>query len=165
MWVNTEEANAIAVIDTRAAKVLGTIPLPGCHGPGPLAFDATNRVLFSACGDKVMTAVNADTGATLATVPVGEDPDGIAYDPDRRRVVVGNRDGTWTVIAQRGKRDYVVERTLPIDRYAKTLAVDPATHRLFPSTSDLIWGPVVPGKKHLPSASPGSFRLMAVSEK
>lgn len=163
-WVNMEGGNVIGVIDTTAMKVLGTIPLPGCDGPAPLAFDPDNRVLMSGCGNKVMTVVDADTGKLLATVPVGGDPDGIAIDLDRKRIYVANRDGGWTIVSQKAKDTYAVEQTLKIDEYAKTLAVDQSTHRAFSSTADLVWPPAIPGKKHLPNAKPGTFRLLVVSE-
>jgi YVTN family beta-propeller protein len=165
VWVNMEEGNDIGVIDTKTMKLTGTIPLPGCDGPAPLAFDAANRVLFSGCGNKIMSVVDADSGKTLATVPVGGDPDGIAFDAGRKRIFVANRDGGWTIVDQQAKDKYAVNQTLKIDEYAKTVAVDPKTHRAFSSTADLIWGPVIPGKKHLPTAKSGTFRLLVVSEK
>lgn len=165
VWVNMEEGNDIGVIDTKTMTLTGTIPLPGCDGPAPLAFDAADRVLFSGCGNKVMTVVDADSGKELATVPVGGDPDGIAYDAGRKRIYVANRDGGWTIVDQQAKDKYTVDQTLKIDEYAKTVAVDPATHRAFSSTADLIWPPAVPGKKHLPNAKSGTFRLIVVSER
>jgi DNA-binding beta-propeller fold protein YncE len=165
VWVNMEEGNAIAAIDTKAMTLDHVIPLPGCDGPAPLAFDAANRVLFSGCGNKVMTVTDADTGRVITTVPIGGDPDGIAYDAGAARVIVANRDGGWTIVNQKGKADYVVDQTLKIDEYAKTVGVDPKTHRLFSSTADLVWPAPVPGKKHLPNAKSGTFRLMVVTPK
>ena len=165
VWVNMEEGNDIGVIDTRAMTLTGTIPLPGCDGPAPLSFDPVNRVLFSGCGNKVMTVTDADSGKVLTTVPVGGDPDGIAFDVAKKRIYVANRDGGWTIVDQAAKDKYTVNQTLKIDEYAKTVAVDPKTHRAFSSTADLVWGPVIPGKKHLPNAKSGTFRLMVVSEK
>ncbi len=165
IWVNMEEGNDIGVLDARTMTLTGTIKLPGCDGPAPLAFDPANRVLFSGCGNKVMTVTDADSGKVLTTVPVGGDPDGITFDPVRKRIYVANRDGGWTIIDQVDKGHYSVNQTLKIDEYAKTVALDPKTHRVFSSTADLVWPAAVPGKKHLPNAKPGSFRLMVVSEK
>lgn len=165
VWVNMEEGNDIGVIDTKTMALAGTIPLPGCDGPAPLMFDPANRLLFSGCGNKIMTVTDADSGKVLTTVPVGGDPDGIAFDGDRKRIYVANRDGGWTIIDQLAKDKYTVNQTLKIDEYAKTVAVDPKTHRAFSSTADLVWPPAVPGKKHLPNAKSGTFRLMVVSEK
>ena len=164
VWANMEEGNDIAEIDARSMKLVRTIKLDGCEGPAPLAFDPANRRLFSGCGNKVMVVTDADTVKVVASVPVGGDPDGIVYDADRKRIFVANRDKTWTIVAQNGADSYAVAQTLPIDEYAKTVGLDPKTHRIFSSTADLVWPPVVPGKKHLPDAKPGSFRLLVVSE-
>lgn len=164
IWVNMEDGNDIGEIDARTMALVRTINLPGCDGPAPLSFDRADRLLFSGCGNKVMTVTDADTGQVLTTVPVGEDPDGIAYDPARKRIYVANRDGGWTVVDQVGRDSYKVNQTLKIDEYAKTIALDPKSHRLFSSTADLVWPAAVPGQKHLPNAKTGTFRLMIVSE-
>jgi YVTN family beta-propeller protein len=163
VWVNLDEGNAIAAIDTGTMTLDHIIPLPGCEGPAPLAFDPANRVLFSGCGNKVMTVTDADTGKVIATVPIGDDPDGIAYDAGAHRVIVANRKGGWTIVDQKGKADYAIDQTLAIDEYAKTVGVDPRTHRIFSSTADLVWPKPIPGGKNLPNARSGTFRLMVVT--
>lgn len=165
IWVNLEDSAAIAEIDTATLTVVRRIELPDCAGPAALGFDAANRRLFSSCGNKELKVVDADSGAVVAHLPVGEDADGIVYDPVRKRIYVANRDGGWTIVDQADKDRYSVNQTLPIDPYAKTAAHDPKTHRVFSSTADLVWPKPVPGKRLLPDAKPGSFRLMVISEK
>ena len=164
VYVNLEEGNAVAVIDTRTMILHHLIPLAGCDGPAPLGFDSANRRLFSGCGNNVMVITNADSGKVVASVPIGGDPDGIVYDPGTRRIFVANRDGGWTIVKQKSANTYNVEQTLKIDEYAKTVALDPLTHRVFSSTADLVWPPAQPGKKHLPNAKSGTFRLIVVSQ-
>lgn len=164
VYVNFEEGNAVGVIDTARMTLGRLIPLKGCDGPAPLAIDKAHRRLFSGCGNKVMDVTDADTGKVVASVPIGGDPDGIVYDAGTRRVFVGNRDGGWTIVRQSGPNSYAVQQTLKIDEYAKTLALDPVTHRVFSSSADLVWPPAVPGKKHLPNAKSGTFRLIVVSQ-
>lgn len=164
VYVNLEEGNAVAVINTTRMKLDHLIPLKGCDGPAPLALDKANRRLFSGCGNNVMIVTDADSGKVLASVPIGGDPDGIVYDPGTKRIFVANRDGGWTIVDQLNPNKYRVEQTLKMDEYAKTVALDPKTHRVFSSTADLVWPPAVAGKKHLPNANPGTFRLVVVSQ-
>ena len=164
LYVNFEEGNAVGVIDTGRMMLDHLIPLTGCEGPAPLAIDKADGRLFSGCGNNVLTVTSAATGKIIASVPIGKDPDGIVFDPGTRRIFVANRDGGWTIVHQEGPDNYSVERTLKIDEYAKTVALDPETHRVFSSTADLVWPPAVPGKKHLPNARPGTFRLLVVSQ-
>lgn len=165
IWVNLEPENAIAKIDAKKLEFTGLIKLDGCEEPAPLGFDAANRRLFAGCaGNSVMKVVDAEKETVLASLPIGGDPDGIAYDPKTKRIYVANRDGAWTIIDQKNADEYAVNQTLPIDEYAKTVAVDPKTGRAFSSSADLVWPEAVPGKKHLPDAKSGTFRLIVVSE-
>lgn len=165
VYVNLEEGNAVAVIDSKKLALDHLIPLKGCDGPAPLALDRANRRLFSGCGNNVMVVTDADSGKIVASVTIGGDPDGIVYDSGTKRIFVANRDGGWTIVHQADANNYNVEQTLKIDEYAKTVALDPTTHRVFSSSADLVWPPAVPGKKHLPNAKSGTFRLIIVSQR
>lgn len=163
IYFNMEEDHAIGVIDTKAGKVIGKFVLDDCEGPAALGLDAANDRLFSSCGNGTMKIVDARTGKIVAEVPVGEDPDGIVYDAAHERVVVAARDGKWTIVEQRGPDRYAVNQDLAIDPYAKTLAIDEQTGRLFSSTADLVWPKAQPGKELLPDAARGTFRLMVAT--
>lgn len=165
VFVNLEEGNAVAVIDSQKLAFDHLIALKGCDGPAPLAIDRTNRRLFSGCGNNVMVVTDIDSSNVVASVPIGGDPDGIVYDVGTKRVFVANRDGGWTIVHQASANRYNVEQTLKIDQYAKTVALDPVSHRVFSSSADLVWPPAVPGKKHLPNAKSGTFRLVIVSQR
>jgi len=165
VWVNLEEAAEIAELDSSTMEVVNRWKLPDCEGAAALAFDAGNRRLFSGCGNHVLKVVDADNGAIIAELPIGEDADGAEYDAKRHRVYVSNRDGAMTIVRQDGQDVYSVEQDLPTEEYAKTIAIDPVTDRIFTSTADLVWPEAVPGQKLLPDAAPDSFRLLVISEK
>jgi DNA-binding beta-propeller fold protein YncE len=163
IFVNLEEGAEIALIDTATLSVAKTYKLTDCDGAAALGFDGANRRLFSGCGNRQMKVVDADSGKVLASLPIGEDADGIAFDPEEKRIYVANRDGTMTVVRQDDADHYSVEQDLATEEYAKTIAVDLKTHRVFSSTADLIWPQAEPGKKHLPDAKSGTFRLLVIS--
>lgn len=167
VWANLEDSAAIVALDTRSMMVAATWQMADCEGPAGLAFDPQTRRLFSGCGNKSLKIVNADTGAIVAAVPIGEDADGVAYDAAGKRVFVTNRDGTMTIVRQLSADRYIVERNLRTELYAKTVAFDPQTRRLFSSTADLIWHDARPGttEKPLPDAKSGTFRLLVISPK
>jgi len=88
------------------------------------------------CRSKVMAGMNADTGRVITTLPIGGHVDATAFDSESRLVFNSNGEGTITRILQDSADKYsVVEnvRTLP---KAKTMALDPKTHRLFLSTAE-----------------------------
>lgn len=165
VYFNMEDEHAIGVVDTKTMTIATKYVLDDCEGPAALGIDEANRRLFSSCGNAEMKVVDADSGKIVAKIPVGEDPDGIAYDPDAKRIYVAARDGGWTIVDQAGPDSYKVNQVLKIDPYAKTTAFDPKTHRVFSSTADLVWPKEVPGKRLLPDAKSGTFRLLVVSAK
>src|SRR5690348_13993792 len=54
MFVNVEDKNEVAVIDTRARKVVSRFPLRGCEGPTGIAYDAAASEVLSACGENAV---------------------------------------------------------------------------------------------------------------
>jgi len=62
VYVNVEDKNQIAVIDTASKKVTARYALKGCDGPTGLAYVASAKLLISSC-DGVAKVVRADTGA------------------------------------------------------------------------------------------------------
>ena len=98
--------------------------------------DRPNRRLFIGCRSKVMAVMNADTGQVIATLPIGDHVDSTAFDPDSRLVFNSNGEGTVTVIHQDSPDKYSVVENVKTLPKAKTMALDPKTHRLFLSTAE-----------------------------
>jgi hypothetical protein len=70
----------------------------------------------------------------ITTLPIGDHVDATAFDADLKLVFNSNGEGTVTVIRQDGPDAYsVVENVKTVPR-ARTMALDPQTHRLFLST-------------------------------
>ncbi|HXB52072.1 MAG TPA: hypothetical protein VNU69_04865, partial [Rhizomicrobium sp.] len=73
LYVALENRDAVGVVDANSMSVTARYPLAGQGAtPAGLALDAKTRVLFVACRNpSVMVMMNADTGAILATLPIG----------------------------------------------------------------------------------------------
>lgn len=83
-----------------------------------------------------MAVMNADTGKIITTLPIGDHVDATAYDAATRLIFNSNGEGTITIVRQDGTDTYsVVENVRTIPR-AKTMALDPKTHKLFLSTAE-----------------------------
>ena len=68
IYVNVEDKNSIAVVDSRAHRLAETWSLKGCDGPTGLAFDARNHLLLSACeGRMIVTDSRSGKAVTLRT--------------------------------------------------------------------------------------------------
>jgi YVTN family beta-propeller protein len=165
IFVNIEsEAGQMTVIDSRKLSVIRTFPLPGCATPSGLAIDKAHHRLFSVCDGKIMVVTDADTGKQVARVPVGEGPDAAAFDPKRGLVFSSNGDGTLTVVREESADRYSVQATVPTQRGARTMALDPATGKVYAVTAD--FGPppaATPEQPHpRPVPVPDTFTVLVI---
>jgi DNA-binding beta-propeller fold protein YncE len=136
VFVNIESApGQLVVIDTQKLAVKATWTLSGCDEPTGLALDAAHARLFSVCGDNVMAVTDAASGKAVARVAIGKGPDAVAFDGERKRIVVSNGEGTLTYVRAEPADKYVVAATLPTQAGARTLALDPATGRIYTVTA------------------------------
>ena len=157
MYVNVEDKNQVAVLDTRARKLVKRFPLDGCDGPTGIAVDTHDRQIVSACGGNAVAIVSALDGRQVAKLPIGKGADGAAYDPVHRLALIpGGRDGNLTII-RLGSKPAVVEQ-VPTAVSARTVAVDPSTGRAYLPSATL--APAPDGQR--PKAVPGSFRVLVV---
>ena len=160
VFVNLEDRNALARIDTRRGKVDATFDLPRCDGPSGLAIDPTRHRLFSVCGNEVMAITDATNGKQVAMLPIGKGADAAGYDSRTGRIYSSNgQSGTLTVVEGDSADLYRVTATVPTQRSARTLAVDTKDGTVFLSAAEL--SPAPEGKR--PTPVDGSFRILAVS--
>lgn len=138
IYLNIEtEPGQMVVIDAKTMAVKATWPLPGCNAPTGLALDEAHRRVFSVCDDGVMAVTDADTGRQVAKVKIGEGPDAAAYDAATGLVFSSNgHDGTLSVIHQDTPNKYSVVSTLGTAKGARTMALDPKSHRIYLVTAD-----------------------------
>jgi YVTN family beta-propeller protein len=136
VYDNVEDASVVLKINSRTLKVEQRWPTAPCASPSSIAMDRANRRLFIGCRSKVMAVMNADTGKVIATLPIGDHVDATAFDPASRLVFNSNGEGTITVIRQDSPDKYSVVENVKTVPKAKTMALDPKTHRLFLSTAE-----------------------------
>jgi YVTN family beta-propeller protein len=132
VYVNGVEKRVIYRIDTSTNQVDATWPIPQCASPHGLAIDTATHRLFSSCENSRLVVVNADTGAVVATVPIGRGTDAAAFDPRRKLIFSSNGvDGTITVIREVSAEEFVPAGTVKTAVSGRTMGVDPESGRLF----------------------------------
>ncbi|HTY50494.1 MAG TPA: YncE family protein [Steroidobacteraceae bacterium] len=132
LYVNGVAKRVIYRIDTATNRVDATWPIPQCESPHGLAIDTATHRLFSSCENEQLTVVNADTGAVVASVPIGRGTDAAAFDPAHRLVFSSNgTDGTVTVIREVDAETFVPAGTVTTRVSARTMSVDPHSGRLY----------------------------------
>ncbi|HZW96230.1 MAG TPA: YncE family protein [Candidatus Eremiobacteraceae bacterium] len=136
VYNNLEDESLVLKIDSRNLTVEQRWPTGPCASPSSMAMDRANRRLFIGCRSKVMAVMNADSGKVITTLPIGDHVDATAFDPETKLVFNSNGEGTITVIRQESPDKYSVVETVKTLPRAKTMALDPKTHRLFLSTAE-----------------------------
>lgn len=134
--------NDLVAIDPDTAKIIGRYPLVGIENPHGIALDVTNRLAFVAGEENAKLAlVDLTTMKVLATYPVGEDPDVLAFDPGLKLVYVSAESGQVTVFRVNGKA--LVALGGFFTPHAHTVSVDPATHLVYFPLQDVDGHPVL----------------------
>jgi DNA-binding beta-propeller fold protein YncE len=133
---NLEDASKLVELDSQNLKLLNTWPLAPCQRPSSMAMDRPNKRLFIGCRSHVMAVVNAETGQVITTLPIGDHVDATAFDPESKLIFNSNGDGTISVFHQDSPDKYSAVQTVKTVPRAKTMALDPKTHKLFLSTSE-----------------------------
>jgi YVTN family beta-propeller protein len=136
VYNNLEDESLLLKINSRELKVEQRWPTAPCTSPSSMAMDQANRRVFLGCRSKVMAVVNADSGHVIATLPIGDHVDATAFDPETKLIFNSNGEGTITVIHQDSPDKYSVVETVKSAPRAKTMALDPKTHRLFLSAAE-----------------------------
>jgi DNA-binding beta-propeller fold protein YncE len=133
---NLEDASQVVKIDAHQLKVEQRWPTAPCSSPSSMAIDRTTRRLFLGCRSKVMAVMNADTGQIITTLPIGDHVDATAFDPTTGMIFNSNGEGTVSVIHEDSADKYSLVQTVKTLPKAKTMALDPKTHRLFLSIAE-----------------------------
>jgi DNA-binding beta-propeller fold protein YncE len=132
LYVDLEDKDAIAAVDASTMKVTAKYDVAGkCGGPGGLAFDVKNHILFASCHDpQNMAILNSEDGKIITTLPIGNGTDGATFNPKTMEAFSSQRDGTLTVIKENSPTDFVVEQNAQTMPSAKTLTLDTKTNHI-----------------------------------
>jgi DNA-binding beta-propeller fold protein YncE len=156
VWFNVEDTNEMAVLDPKAGRLVRRVPLAPCDSPSGLAIDDQQR-LYAVCGNHQMVVVSRDA-KVVARAAIGAGPDGVAW-MDGAAWSANGQDGTISVVETTSGRFETVA-TLRSAPGARTIAADPATHRLYLPTAEL--QPAKEGERR--AGVPGSFYILVLEK-
>jgi hypothetical protein len=159
---NIEDKSEVAVIDVDKHEVVAHWPLAPGEGPSGIAFDATHHRLFSGCHNKMMVMLDTESGKVVDTVPIGASVDGCAFDDARQLAFASCGDGTTIIAREEAPDKLTVLQTLKTERGARTMTLDPKTHRIYLPSAQFQAPPspspgMSPGR---PSVVPNTLKLL-----
>ncbi|HEX3544515.1 MAG TPA: YncE family protein [Candidatus Acidoferrum sp.] len=160
VFINLEDKHAIAVIDAASKKLKATWVMAGCEGPSGLAIDNKTHTLFSSCDGKLMV-VDSNSGKVRQSVAIGDDCDGVTFDPGTGYVFASPSTGKFQIIHadKAGKYSVIQEIDTPVG--SKTHGLDPATHKVYLPSAKFTGDP---SKRPRPSVVEGSIQVLVVGE-
>jgi YVTN family beta-propeller protein len=163
VFVNIEDKSVIAEVDSQKLTVLNRWPLAPCEEPSGMAIDRKHHRLFSGCSNKLMAVTDADTGRVVTTLPIGAGVDANGFDDGAGLAFSSNgQDATLTVVHEDSPDKFSVVENVPTQRGARTMTLDPKTHRVFLVTAEFgpPPAPTPERPRPRPSVVPGSFTLL-----
>ena len=162
VYCNLEDKNEVVVIDTAKHEVAARWPLAPGEEPTGIAFDAAHHRLFAGCHNKMMAMLDTETGKVVATVPIGAGVDGCAFDDATQLAFASCGDGTTTIAKEETPQKLTVVQTLKTEPRARTMALDPGTHRIYlPSAQFQPPPPASPGASPArPTIVPNTLKLL-----
>ena len=163
IYVNIEDKSELSEIDAAKAVVVKTWSLAPCQEPSGLAMDQAHRRLFSGCDNKVMAVSDADAGKVVATLPIGEGVDATGFDPGTGLAFSSNGEGNLTVIHEDSPDKYSVVQTAATRKFARTMTLDPASHKVYLVTADVKVEPAPAGQRPKRTVLPGTFTLLVMA--
>jgi DNA-binding beta-propeller fold protein YncE len=158
VYCNIEDKSQIAVIETQTHKVAEIWSLAPGKEPSGLALDLTHHRLFSVCSNRLMMMVDSMSGKIVASVPIGKHVDGVAFDPSRQLVFSSNGEGTVTIAHETSPDKLEVVQTLQTERGARTIALNPVTHRIYLPTAK--FEPRPEGSTQRPKVIDGTMKVL-----
>ena len=172
MYVDLEDKDAIAVVDTKAMKVVTTYDISGsAKAPAGLALDAKNHILFAACRNApTMVILNAETGKVITTLPIGPGVDGAGFNPKTMEAFSSQGDGTLSVIKESSPTSFAVEQTVQTMNGARTMTIDEKTNRVLTMSMEFTPPPAPPAGapagrgRGRGTAVPDSFTIIQVGK-
>jgi DNA-binding beta-propeller fold protein YncE len=137
IYAPIQSKDQLAAIDPATAKLVARYKLPGAEHPHGLAIDPERPIGYVACdGNDRLLTVDLTTGAVRDAQPLGHDPDVMAIDPGLKRLYVAAESGVLSSFDIGGGVP-VSLGNVAIGSNAHSVAVDPASHRLYLPLADL----------------------------
>lgn len=132
LFLNHMGAGEVVVVDTHLRTVVAVLKgFPRCTGI--LAVPSRREVYVSVPGhvggEGSVAVLDADTLKELARIPVGDFPDGLAFDPDDQRVFVSDESGGRVAVID--ARAHRLLTRIPLGGEVGNTQYDPVAKRIY----------------------------------
>ena len=158
VYCNLEDTAEVVALDTKSHVVANRWPIaPGEEASG-MAIDIVHHRLFLGCGNKLMVMLDSATGKVIGSVPISSGVDANAFDPATQLAFASCGDGTVTIAHEDAPDKLTVVQTLKTMRGARTMTLDPKTHRIYLGAAE--YEPSAAANERRPKMVAGSFKIL-----
>ena len=141
------DRNSVVKIDVANRKVTEEWQTAPCEEPTGIAYDAVGKRIFVGCRGKnpMLAVLDAASGKVIATADIGRGNDGVIFDPSTRKIYTSNGvDANLVIYDQIDANTYKLAEATTTRPYARTMALDPKTKKIYMVTAE---GTADPAKK------------------
>ncbi len=157
VFINIEDKGTVEVVDMKSYAVVASYPVAPASEPTGMAIDAANHRLFIGGGD-ALVMMDTHNGKVVASAPICKGTDSTWFDPGTSTAFASCGDGHITAVSVKGD-SLAVAQTIETARGARTMTLDPATHRLYALEVEYL--PADPANpKARPQAKEGSLKVL-----
>jgi DNA-binding beta-propeller fold protein YncE len=158
VFINLVDKDQVAVVDTKAMKVVAKWPTAPGGSPVGMSMDAAHGRLFVGCRKpQKLIVMSAEDGKVLADLPIGAGVDATRF--DNGYVFASCRDGSLAVARETSPGKFEIVQDLKTRPGAKTMDVDPKTHAVFLPTAE--FGEQTDARSR-PVPKPDTFMVLVV---
>ena len=161
VYVNVEDKNSVAVIDTKTHTVIANWSVAPAEEPTGMAIDPVRHRVFVGGGPS-QVMLDGVTGKVVASAAICAGTDATMFDAAAGLSMSSCSDGHITIIRIGPGDKMTVAQTLNTSRGARTMTFDPATHKLYTAAATLN-PPANAGDRPVPV--PNSFRVLIYAPK
>jgi DNA-binding beta-propeller fold protein YncE len=163
VYDNLEDQSEVTEIDGEAHTVITNWPIAPGESASGMAIDVKHHRLFLGCHNQMMVMMDDENGKVITTVPIGDGVDADAFDPGTQLAFASCGDGTTTIAHEDSPDQLTVVQKLTTQRGARTMALDPFTHKIYLATAQVDTStnqPAGGGERRRMRFVPGSFKIL-----
>ena len=156
VYVNIEDSSSVDVIDINAKKVIATWKVAPAEEPTGMAIDVKRHRVFVGGGPS-QVMLDGSTGKVVASAKICDGTDATFFDAAASLSMSACGDGHISIIKVGPGDTMTVVQTLETRRGARTMALDPVTHKIYTAAQDFQAAPAGGGRAQ---GVPDSLRVL-----
>jgi DNA-binding beta-propeller fold protein YncE len=172
VYANVEDKSELVAIDTATHQIVNRWPIAPGEEPTGLAIDPAHHRLILGCGNAKMIILDSTNGKVVASLDAAQGIDATSFDPGTQLAFASAGSGVVTIAHEDTPDKFTIVQTLATERSARTMTLDPATHKIYLASARYEVAPATPPATPPPAGTrpprpkmiPGSFKILVYGQ-